>query len=92
MYRAIDSSLQWESSRPTFNFRQPGLWPYTNDYLSIQDCQIAPCSTSSYPGFWTVPLIDNIGSNGFPCPMFDSCQLAYALVRIIYSFEMDIAL
>jgi len=73
MYKAIHENLTWECTRPTLNVRQPGLWPYTNDYASIQDCQIAPCPTQSYPGLWTVPMVDLLSTTGSPCPMVDQC-------------------
>ncbi|OXA50613.1 Chitooligosaccharide deacetylase [Folsomia candida] len=65
--------LTWECSRPTYTYRKPGLWPYTNDFRSIQDCQIAPCPDEAFPGFWTVPMLDFIGDDGFPCAMVDEC-------------------
>jgi hypothetical protein len=75
MYKALfDGGLAWEASRPTYNIRLPGLWPYTNDYESFQDCQIPDCPRNAYPGFWTVPIIDLIGGNEFPCPLVDNCN------------------
>jgi len=74
MYEALSaSSLQWESSMPTIAHRKPGLFPYTNDFASIQDCQIAPCRNHSFPGFWTFPMIAAMGGNGFSCSMMDTC-------------------
>jgi hypothetical protein len=78
MYKALyEGNISWECSRPTYNIRQPGLWPYTNDYLSTQDCQIPPCPTEAYPGFWTVPMIDLLGHDGYPCPLVDTCAPKY---------------
>lgn len=75
MYTSLyEGGFEWESSRPTWNMRQPGLWPYTNDYLSVQDCQIEPCPIEAYPGFWTVPMINLIGPDNFPCPLVDNCN------------------
>jgi len=74
-YEALSKGgIKWECSRPTWNQRTPGLWPYTNNFLSTQDCQIAPCPTGTYPGFWTVPMIDMIADNTFPCAMLDECN------------------
>lgn len=74
-YKALsEGGFTWECSRPTWNQRTPGLWPYTNDFLSTQDCQIAPCPNGQYPGFWTVPMIDMISESGFPCAMLDECN------------------
>jgi len=60
-----------------------GLFPYTLDYKTIQDCPIAPCPKCSYPGFWVQPMLDLednwIGANpqypdnGMPCSMLDGC-------------------
>jgi len=74
MYKVLSDGLfQWECTRPTLNFRNPGLWPYTNDYASSQDCQIAPCPIGAYPGFWTVPMIDMLGGDNEGCAMVDTC-------------------
>jgi len=74
MYSALTGGgFEWECSRPTQNQRMPGLWPYTSDYLSTQDCQIPTCPVESYPGFWTFPMIDLIGDDQFPCAMVDEC-------------------
>jgi peptidoglycan/xylan/chitin deacetylase (PgdA/CDA1 family) len=70
-----DEGLEYDCSRPTRNFLDPALWPYTADYdQKFQDCQIEPCSNGSYPGFWIVPMVDYIGDNGEPCAMVDTCQ------------------
>ncbi|CAL8073271.1 unnamed protein product [Orchesella dallaii] len=74
MYNVLkQANFQWECSRPTLNFRKPGLWPYTNDYRSTQDCQIAPCPVGEYKGFWTVPMIDMMGNDNEGCAMVDTC-------------------
>jgi hypothetical protein len=81
MYRALRAGgLLYESSRPTWQLA-PVLWPYTADYDSIQDCQIEPCPVESHPGFWVSPLGDLFGSNGQPCAMVDTCQLAPATAQ-----------
>ncbi|ODM98556.1 hypothetical protein Ocin01_08115 [Orchesella cincta] len=74
MYNVLkQGGFKWECSRPTLNFRKPGLWPYTNDYISHQDCQIQPCPVGEYKGFWTVPMLDMIGDNNAGCAMVDTC-------------------
>jgi len=74
MYGVLKAaSFQYECSRPTLSFRNPGLWPYTNDYQSSQDCQIAPCPVQKHEGFWTVPMIDLIGDDLEGCAMADTC-------------------
>jgi len=60
-----------------------GLFPYTLDYKSIQDCEIEPCPTCSYPGLWVQPMLDlednwfnanpNDPDHGYPCSMLDGC-------------------
>jgi len=60
-----------------------GLFPYTLDYASVQDCEIEPCPTCSYPGLWVQPMLDlednwfnanpNDPDHGYPCSMLDGC-------------------
>ncbi|XP_023332330.1 uncharacterized protein LOC111704337 isoform X1 [Eurytemora carolleeae] len=60
-----------------------GLFPYTLDYETVQDCPVEPCPTCSYPGLWVQPMLDLedrwIGAdpthpnNGMPCSMLDAC-------------------
>jgi len=62
-----------------------GLFPYTLDYKSIQDCPIEPCPKCSHPGIWVQPMIDledeQLGvnpmypDNGMPCSMLDGCVI-----------------
>jgi len=62
-----------------------GLYPYTLDYESRQDCPIKPCPECSWPGVWVQPMIDLedewIGSNpscpdcGNVCSMLDGCVI-----------------
>lgn len=76
MYEALrQARIQYDSSMPTEKFRVSGLWPYTNDYQSTQDCVIphAKCPTEQHAGFWTVPMISYEGSDGEPCSMADQC-------------------
>ncbi|CAK1589663.1 unnamed protein product [Parnassius mnemosyne] len=65
--------LQYDATWPTIRFTNPGLWPYTLDYASTQDCFIPPCPTASIPGPWVLPMISWIDLNGNPCSMVDSC-------------------
>jgi hypothetical protein len=76
MYNVLEAAkFTYDCSRPTNAFRESGLWPYTNDYATIQDCQIPPCPEREHPGFWTVPMINLIGSEDRkePCSMVDQC-------------------
>ncbi|XP_026316098.1 uncharacterized protein LOC113227406 [Hyposmocoma kahamanoa] len=73
-YQVIkDYDLLYDSSRPTVTYRNPGLWPYTLDYASTQDCPIGPCPTASIPGVWVTPLISWADLEGFPCSFVDAC-------------------
>lgn len=77
MYKVLkDANIKYDCSRPTNSFRESGLWPYTNDFASIQDCVIPPCPVNEYKGLWTVPMINLIGddTSQIPCSMADQCQ------------------
>ncbi|OWR47572.1 chitin deacetylase 8 [Danaus plexippus] len=68
-----ENGLTYDLSWPTVRFTDPGLWPYTLDYASIQDCVIAPCPTASVPGVWVIPMISWTDLEGFPCSFVDAC-------------------
>ncbi|CAG9792395.1 unnamed protein product [Diatraea saccharalis] len=68
-----DNNMLYDASWPTMSFVDPGLWPYTLDYASIQDCPIPPCPTASIPGPWVLPMIAWRDLLGFPCAMVDAC-------------------
>lgn len=34
---------------------------------------MAPCPDEAFPGFWTVPMLDFMGDDDFPCAMVDEC-------------------
>ena len=82
-----ENDFLYDASAPSRAFgytnMQNGRWPFTYDYKSDMDCQIAPCPTCSFPGVWSQPLLDfednRIGENpgdlthGFPCSMTDTC-------------------
>jgi len=73
----------WASRDYGYLNMDSGLFPYTLDYASVQDCEIEPCPTCSYPGLWVQPMLDLednwFGANpldpdhGFPCSMLDGC-------------------
>ncbi|CAK1547687.1 unnamed protein product [Leptosia nina] len=67
------AGFRYDISMPTIKFQSPGLWPYTLDYASDQDCINAPCPTASFPGLWAVPMIAWEDLEGFPCAMVDAC-------------------
>jgi hypothetical protein len=65
--------MTYDCTWPTIGYMDPGLWPYTLDYATVQDCQSGPCPTASIPGKWVVPMIAWRDLNGVPCAMADSC-------------------
>ncbi|XP_041971428.1 chitin deacetylase 8-like [Aricia agestis] len=73
-YKVLASAgLTYDSSWSTIAYTDPGLWPYTLDYESIQDCVTAPCPTASVPGAWVVPMIAWFDLLNIPCAMASSC-------------------
>ncbi|KAJ6646914.1 Chitin deacetylase 8 [Pseudolycoriella hygida] len=69
----VKVGLEYDSSWPTQHFISPGLWPYSLDYQSIQDCPIGKCPTASVPGAWVTPLLNWVDSEGYKCAMVDAC-------------------
>lgn len=68
-----EGGIEYDSSWPTRSFMQTGLWPYTLDYQSIQDCNVLPCPDESIPGQWVLPMIMWEDTEGYPCSMVDAC-------------------
>ncbi|CAK1589664.1 unnamed protein product [Parnassius mnemosyne] len=68
-----DVGFKYDSSWPTISHVDPGLWPYTLDYASTQDCIIPPCPTASIPGVWVLPMVSWTDLEGYPCSMVDAC-------------------
>ncbi|XP_055372797.1 chitin deacetylase 7 [Condylostylus longicornis] len=68
-----EMGLTYDSSWPTQHFTHPGMWPYTLDYQSTQDCPLARCPTASIPGVWVSPLLDWTDVVGNKCAMLDAC-------------------
>ncbi|XP_050356580.1 chitin deacetylase 8-like [Nymphalis io] len=67
------AGLTYDLSWPTIKYTNPGLWPYTLHYASIQDCIVPPCPTASLPGSWIIPMISWSDLEGVPCSMVDTC-------------------
>lgn len=65
--------LTYDSSWPTQQFNNPAMWPYTLDYLSVQDCQIGACPDASLPGVWVNPMVTWTDTEGYSCSMIDAC-------------------
>uniref|UniRef100_A0A336M0N0 CSON009775 protein n=1 Tax=Culicoides sonorensis TaxID=179676 RepID=A0A336M0N0_CULSO len=69
----VESGIKYDSSWPTNKYTKPGLWPYTLDFLSTQDCSIGDCPTTSIPGAWVQPILNWEDTAGLPCAMVDAC-------------------
>lgn len=67
------ANLKYDMSWASILYTNPGLWPYTLDYKSIQDCITPYCPTESIPGPWVVPLLAWNDLQGVPCVTADSC-------------------
>jgi len=78
--------LLYDCSWPTQHMVNPGLWPYTLDYKSTQDCALGPCPTSSFPGTWIVPMIMWRDDLNVTCSMVDACTNIPDDVDGIYNF------
>lgn len=65
--------LEYDSSWPSRQFISPGLWPYTLEYKSIQDCPISRCPTASIPNVWVNPILNWVDVRNYPCAMVDAC-------------------
>ncbi|KAG7296610.1 hypothetical protein JYU34_020423 [Plutella xylostella] len=68
-----EAGLTYDSSWGATNSINPGLWPYTLDYASPQECNIGPCPNASLPGLWVSPLLAWVDNSGYTCTMVDSC-------------------
>jgi len=72
----------WPTRRYGYVDAMDGLYPYTLDYKSVQDCPIEPCPKCSHPKIWEQPLIDledewyiDGFNGGQPCSMLDACVI-----------------
>merc|ERR1712012_557572 len=84
-----ENNFKYDCSWPTRQFgyvdTETGLYPYTLDYPSKQDCPIKPCPECSWPGIWVQPMIDledewynsnpNCPTCGNVCSMLDGCVI-----------------
>lgn len=68
-----DIGLTYDSTWQTQEFIEPGLWPYSLDYQSIQSCDVGSCPTASVPGVWVSPLLSWTDIEGYFCTMVDTC-------------------
>lgn len=77
-----NNNFLFDSSWPTQTYNSPGLWPYTLDYKSNQDCVIGPCPNESWPGVWVLPMITWRDNKNIPCAMVDTCVNMYVYTYI----------
>lgn len=68
-----EQGLLYDYSWPTIHHRVPGMWPYSLEYRSKQDCVIGPCPKESYPNVWVMPMISWADEQGIFCSMVDTC-------------------
>lgn len=68
-----NNSLSFDASWPSQQYLEPGLWPYTLDTRSNQDCPIGPCPVESWPGVWVAPMLNWKDRSGVVCAMVDTC-------------------
>lgn len=67
-------NLAYDSSWSTQHFISPGLWPYSLEYQSVQDCPIGKCPTASLPNVWVNPILDWVDAEGYKCSTVDACS------------------
>lgn len=67
------SGFLYDLSWATQNYIQPGMWPYTTEYLSTQECLIPPCPDESYSDVWVIPMINWKDNSQVVCSMVDAC-------------------
>jgi len=73
----------WVSRNYGYLDLDKGLFPYSLDYATVQDCEIKPCPSCEYNKLWVQPMLDLedlwLGAdpfhpnNGMPCSMLDGC-------------------
>jgi len=65
--------LLYDSSMPTEHFKDPPMWPYTFDYLTVQECQIGACPNAAIEGLWEYPMVAWTDMKNISCAMVDAC-------------------
>lgn len=68
-----ENDFVYDSSWPTQTFIEPGMWPYTLNGRSTQDCPIGPCPVESWPSTWVMPMIMWKDHSNVVCAMVDTC-------------------
>jgi hypothetical protein len=67
------NKIAYDFSWPTQDFLEPGLWPYSLEYKSTQDCMIGVCPTDSFEDVWIFPMLSLHDEKGYICSMVDAC-------------------
>lgn len=67
------AAMKYDCSWPSQLYTNPGMWPYTLDFRSNQDCVIGPCPMKRWNGTWVVPMLTWKDPRGYPCAMVDTC-------------------
>lgn len=68
-----ENNFKYDISWPTQNYIAPGLWPYTLDHRTTQECVIGPCPSEELTGTWVIPMLDWKDLDGNSCAMLDAC-------------------
>ena len=68
------AGLVYDCSWPSQHFTDPGMWPYSLDYSTTQDCTLGDCPSASIPGVWVAPILSWTDMEGYHCSMVDACQ------------------
>ena len=99
-----DNNFMYDCTQPTRKFgyidAEYGLYPYTLDYKSKQDCPIEPCPVCSWPGIWEQPMLDLEdewmvgcgGECGNVCSMLDACTMQTYIVYVKVPQDNDFLL
>lgn len=66
-----ESNITYDHSWPSLSNSR--LYPYTLDYLSIQECPVGICPTESFPGSWVLPINAFKSMSGIECNSLMGC-------------------
>lgn len=67
-------NFTYDFSWPTIEYSSPGLWPYTLDYPTTQDCLVKPCPKETHSGVWVFPISTWKDLLGYPSTMLDAAH------------------
>lgn len=72
-----EEGFLFDSSWASQHFIAPGMWPYSLDYASTQDCPQNNCPTASIQNVWVNPILMWNDVQGHKCAMVDACGYLY---------------